>query len=327
MGADPCMPTAPITIADAGKGSQELEATVLQLQTELSRRERAEEESSRINKALQLQLAEKAAELASANNLLRQEMQWRSEDREEISLLNAKLVRQKHALEVLNEELETFGYSVSHDLRAPLRHMMGFTGMLAEDYRDSLDAVAQGYLDCVMRAGRKMESLFEALLKLSRVTRQEFSIASVDLSVMARECAQSLKESAPERSVVFTIADNLSARADAALLKAAIGNLLGNAWKYTGKKDVATIEFGRKQEGETTVFYLSDNGAGFDMQYADRLFGPFQRMHRESEFEGTGVGLATVQRIIRRHGGRIWADAAVGCGATFYFTLSGCYSA
>jgi light-regulated signal transduction histidine kinase (bacteriophytochrome) len=148
------------------------------------------------------------------------------------------------------------------------------------------------------------------------------SLASVDLSRMARECAVLLKESAPERKVVFKIADQLSVRGDETLLKAAIANLMENSWKYTGKKESATIELGRKQEGDSTIFYLRDDGVGFDMRYADKLFGPFQRMHRESEYEGTGIGLATVQRIIHRHGGRIWADAAVDGGATFFFTLS-----
>jgi len=222
----------------------------------------------------------------------------------------------------MNHELESFSYSISHDLRAPLRHLIGFSGALLEDYADTLDATAKTYLDCIVRAGGKLESLIEALLNLSQITRQELRIASVDLSELARECAASLLDSAPERSVVFHIADELPVQADAALMKAAIGNLLENAWKYTCKKDTANIELGQNREGDAIVFYLRDNGAGFDMRYAARLFGPFQRMHKESEFEGTGIGLATVQRIIHRHGGRIWADAVVDGGATFFFTLS-----
>ena len=314
MEAEPC--------TDDEKRNSDSHAVVLQLQAELSERKRVHEQLHCLNTTLEVKLKESAAELTTANSLLRQETHGRTEDQKEISLLSKNLVRQKKALEVVNQELESFSHSISHDLRAPLRHVVCFSSILLEDCREDLDTAAQDHLDCIVRAGRKMESQIEALLKLSRITRQDFSLVSVDLSEMARECADSLKESAPERCVVFTIADNLSVQADAAMLRAAIGNLLGNAWKYTGKKDNATIEFGQKQDGGRTVFYLRDNGAGFDMQYADRLFGPFQRMHRENEFEGTGIGLATVQRIIHRHGGRIWADAAVDCGATFFFTLS-----
>jgi light-regulated signal transduction histidine kinase (bacteriophytochrome) len=320
MEAHPCMPKT--LIADGAKNNSELIAAFRQLEAELSERKRVEEELHCLNSALEMRVTERSAELAAANDELRREMHSRTEDQKEISLLSANLVRQKNAVRIVNQELESFSYAISHDLRAPLRHLAGFSGALLEDYGETLDTIATGYLDCIVRAGRKMETLVEALLKLSRVTRQNFSLTSVDLSQMARECAASLKESAPERNVVFTIADKLSVRADADLLKAAIGNLLGNAWKYTGKKETATVELGQKQEGDTTVFYLRDNGAGFDMRYADRLFGPFQRMHKESEFEGTGIGLATVQRIIHRHGGRIWADAAVDGGATFFFTLA-----
>lgn len=320
MEADPCMPNAPGT--DETKNTSESQAAIRQLEAELSERRLIEEELYRLNRALELRLAETGAELAETNADLRREMHWRTEDQKEICRLSEHLVQQKNALKVVNQEMETFGYSISHDLRAPLRHLTGFSGALLEDYRDSLDATAQGYLDCIVRAGRKMDLLIEALLNLSRITRQELNITSVDLSELARECAASLKDSAPERRVVFTIADKLSVRADSSLLRAAIGNLLENAWKYTGKKETATIEFGRKQEGEATIYYLRDNGAGFDMRFAERLFGPFQRMHSENEFEGTGIGLATAQRIIHRHGGKIWADAMVDGGATFYFTLA-----
>jgi len=302
--------------------TSELEDALGQLQLELSERKRAEEDVCRLNRVLELRVAERTAELAVANDELRREFQKLTDERKEISLLNEDLVQQKKTLEIVSRELESFNYAVSHDLRAPLRHLVGFSGALLEDYGDKLDGTAQGYLDCIAKAGRKMESLIDALLNLSRVTRQELNLASVDMSRQVRECVASLQSSAPERRAVFTIADRLLVRADATLLRAAIGNLMENAWKYTGKKEAATIEFGQKQEGGSAVYYVRDNGAGFDMRYADRLFGAFQRLHKESEFEGTGMGLATVQRIIHRHGGRIWADATVDGGATFFFTLS-----
>ncbi|OGU07385.1 MAG: histidine kinase [Geobacteraceae bacterium GWC2_58_44] len=293
-----------------------------QLETELVERIRLEGELHHVNRALELQFTNSCAELAAVNEELRREKHSRAEEQKEISVLRENLFRQKKAFDVVSQELDSFSYSVSHDLRAPLRHMIGFSGVLLEDFRDSLDATAQSYLDCIVRSGLKMEGLIEALLKLSRVTRQELRLASVDLSELARACAASLQESAPERRAVISIADQLSVRADAELLKAAMDNLLQNAWKYTSKKETATIELGHKQEGDARIFFLRDNGAGFDMRFADRLFGPFQKMHREGEFEGMGIGLATVQRIIHRHGGRIWADAAVDAGATFFFTLS-----
>ena len=305
-----------------GSAKHKLEDAVRQLQAELSERRHAEEELCLLNSALELRLAECRGSLAAVEEELRQERRGRTEDRKEMSLLAENIVRQKNALNAMEHELESFSYSISHDLRAPLRHLVGFSGALSEDYADTLDATAKSYLDCIVRAGYKLESLIEALLNLSQITRQELRLAIVDLSELARECAASLLGSAPERTVVFHIADHLFVQADLTLMKAAINHLLGNAWKYTCKKDTANIELGRKQEGDATVFYLRDNGAGFDMRYAERLFAPFQRMHKESEFEGTGIGLATVQRIIHRHGGRIWADAMVDGGATFFFTLS-----
>jgi light-regulated signal transduction histidine kinase (bacteriophytochrome) len=320
MDADPCMPMAPD--ADNKIDDLESETNIRDLKTELSERKLAGEELYRLSNALELCLIQRNDEVCALKEQLAQERDRRSKDQEEIGLLNEELSHQKNALEVANKEFESFNYSISHDLRAPIRHLIGFSSMLSEDFRDTLDASAQSFLDSIVKAARKMDLLVEALLKLSRISRQDLKVSIVDLGAIARECADSLMESAPHRKVVFTLADQLSVRADAALLRAAMANLLDNAWKYTGKKEVATIELGRTQSGDATVFYLRDNGAGFDMRYADKLFGPFQRMHRDSEFEGTGMGLATVQRIIHRHGGRIWADAAVDGGATFFFTLA-----
>ena len=233
-----------------------------------------------------------------------------------------ELVRQKNAFLIVSQELESLTYTISHDLRAPLRHIAGFSQALLDDYRPDLDSTAQGYLDCIVRAQRKMEGRIEAMLNLSRISQQELRPDSVDLGKLARECADALQLSAPERQATITIAEQLTVRADPALMQLAIGQLVDNAWKYTGKKEKTVIEFGRQREGEVTTFFLRDNGAGFDLRYADKLFSPFQRMHAESEFGGMGMGLALVQRIIHRHGGRIWADARVDGGATFFFTLA-----
>jgi signal transduction histidine kinase len=306
-----------------------LSAASQALQQELSERKRLQEELLQLNQELEAslalryaQLAESAAELAATREELRRESLLRSGERQEAGALQKKLAHQGKELENVKQELEGLSFSISHDLRAPLRHLLGFSSALLEDYADKLDDTAQSFLGCITKAAHKMELQIEGLLALSRVSRHELTVSSVDLSQLVRQSAASLQGAAPERQAVFTIADNLQVRADATLLRAAIDNLLGNAWKYTGKRAAAQIEFGQKQEGDSAVFYLRDNGAGFDMKYADRLFGAFQRMHKESEFEGTGVGLATVQRIIRRHGGRVWADAEVDGGATFFFTLS-----
>ncbi|MBU5637524.1 sensor histidine kinase [Geomonas sp. Red69] len=240
---------------------------------------------------------------------------------QELRRVNEELARQKGNAENLGRELETFSYSVSHDLRAPLRHLIGFSNALLEDYGEALEPTAHSYLDCIVRAGRKMEGLVDALLALSRIGRQDMTLLNLDLSQMAKSYALCIKEGAPGRKVNFMIPEHLPAHGDAVLLRTALEHLLENAWKFTGKKESATIELGSKEEGGELVYFVRDDGAGFDMRFSDRLFGPFQRMHREEEFPGLGIGLAIVQRIINRHGGRIWAEAEVNAGATFYFTL------
>ena len=224
-------------------------------------------------------------------------------------------------LESTNKELEAFAYSVSHDLRAPLRSIDGFSQILLEDYTDELDAEGQDYLRRVRVASQRMAQLIDDLLKLSRITRREVRRERADLSVLAREIAAELKQREPDRQVGFVIEEEVTADGDAGLLRVVLENLLGNAWKFTARHPRARIEFGVTQRDGETACFVRDDGAGFDMAHADKLFGTFQRLHSATEFEGTGIGLATVQRIIHRHGGRVWAEGAVEQGATFYFTL------
>jgi PAS domain S-box-containing protein len=221
-----------------------------------------------------------------------------------------------------NAELEQFAHSVSHDLRAPLRSIDGFSRILLEDHAEELGGEAADHLGRVRESAQRMSLLIDALLDLSRVTRVEMRRTDVDLSALAREVAGELERRDPERDARFEIQENLTAEGDARLLRAVVENLLDNAWKFTSREPRATIEFGadRREDG-ATAFFVRDDGAGFDPQYADSLFGPFQRLHAEDEFEGTGMGLATVARIVHRHGGRAWAEGEPGMGATFFFTL------
>jgi signal transduction histidine kinase len=227
-------------------------------------------------------------------------------------------------LEGANNELEAFSYSVSHDLRAPLRTIDGFSRILLEDYADKLDEEGEDYLGRVRAASKHMDTLIEDLLDLSRVSRGPLRREVIDLSAMARGIARKLEGSQPERRVRFVAEEGVVAFGDANLLAVALENLLGNAFKFTQKEDEATIEFGAvPQRGGGVAYYVRDDGAGFDPRYADKLFGAFQRLHGADEFEGTGIGLATVARIVHRHGGRVWAEGEVGEGAAFYFTLGG----
>ncbi len=224
-------------------------------------------------------------------------------------------------LEVANRELEAFSYSVSHDLRTPLRALDGFSLALIEDCGDRLEDSAKDYLNRIRAASQRMGTLIDDLLKLSRITRHELDRRTVDLSRLARAVEQELRGVEPARCVELIIEDGLIGVGDEHLLRVAIQQLLENAWKFTGKQPRARIEFSRTRCDGQTVYFVRDNGVGFDMTYADNLFGAFQRLHAAAEFPGTGIGLATVQRIVHRHGGRVWAEAALEKGATFYFTL------
>jgi PAS domain S-box-containing protein len=244
-----------------------------------------------------------------------------SEDTTERREAAAALKMATEGMAAAIQDLEAFSYSVAHDLRAPLRAIDGFSQALEEDCGDALDAENRDHLTRVRASAQHMALLIDGLLGLSRLSRGEVAREKVDLTQLAREAAARLRETAPDRSVELVVADGLEAVGDPGLLTAALDNLIGNAWKFTSKSPRPRVEVGRQTDEGGTVFFVRDNGAGFDQAYAQKLFGAFQRLHSVAEFEGSGIGLATVQRIVRRHGGRIWAQGEVGRGATFYFTL------
>lgn len=244
---------------------------------------------------------------------------WRAE--EEIKALNRHLERRIAELNDLNHELETFSYTVSHDLRGPLSRIAGFSKALLESYRDQLDDRGRQYLDRIDHSANRMNDLVEDLLNFSRLTRLEMNEQYVNLSAIVRALSLELAVRDPQRQVEFVIPDGVAAWGDPTLLRAALLNLLENSWKFTRKHATTRIEFGMTETPQGRAYFLRDDGAGFDMAQAGRLFNPFQRLHKDSDFEGTGIGLATVDRIIRRHGGRIWAEGEIERGAAFYFTL------
>jgi len=234
--------------------------------------------------------------------------------------LEEQVARRTQELAAANKELESFSYSVSHDLRAPLRSIDGFSHILLDDYGATLDSTATGYLQRIRTAAQRMGQLIDDLLELSRVTRGELFIEPVNLTALAQSIVNELKAAQPDREATITIEPQLLAQGDTNLLQIMLQNLLANAWKYSSKRSLCEITFGKADE-QDHVFYIRDNGTGFDMRYSNKLFGAFQRLHGSDEFEGTGIGLATVQRIIQRHGGSVWAESEVGKGATFYFQL------
>lgn len=290
-----------------------------------SRQKEIEDQIKKVNENLELLVRERTRDLEDA---LLKEKETRLENaklNEELQLTNAELeqrvAKRTLELEAINKELEAFSYSVSHDLRAPLRSIDGFSNKILKDYSSGFDDLAKDYFTRIMNASRKMGLLIDDLLKLARLSRVEMKIENVSLSDIATAIALELKEQNPERSVEFRIMDGMTALADRNLMQIALQNLLGNAWKYSKNKTHTIIQFGSHIPESEKVFFIKDNGVGFDMRYVDKLFGAFQRLHSVTEFEGTGIGLATVQRIISRHHGKIWAESEIDVGTTFYFTI------
>jgi len=234
--------------------------------------------------------------------------------------LEIKIVERTTSLETALREQESFSYSVSHDLRAPLRHINGHLAILAEEFGDRLPPEAHNLIERSQKASRQMVELVDDLLELSRISRVKILNGVVDLSDLAGKVSAALLDEEPQRTVEFIISKDLHAKGDKALLTQVLVNLLGNAWKYSSMNPSARIEFGKGRHSGQEVFYVRDNGVGFDMSYSNQLFGAFQRLHG-AEFEGSGIGLATVKRIVERHGGKIWAESKPDQGATFYFTL------
>jgi light-regulated signal transduction histidine kinase (bacteriophytochrome) len=237
--------------------------------------------------------------------------------------LEQEIKQHSVALEAANKELEAFSYSVAHDLRAPLRAIDGFSRILLEEHAPTLTPEAQHYLNVVRKNSQRMGLLIDDLLAFSRLSRQPLNKQPVKPADLVRQSVDELRAEQQGRRVEIAIGDLPACRADPALLKHVWMNLMSNALKYTRKREAAVIEVGSREQAGASVYFVKDNGVGFDMQYADKLFGVFQRLHRPEDYEGTGVGLAIVQRVIHRHGGRVWAEAAVNQGATFYFTVEG----
>lgn len=304
-----------------------LETSNTRLREEVAVRRRLEAEMRELNRTLEYRIRLRTAELQHFNDELRQESAERRLAQQRVLALNEQL-EQRVAdrtvqLQFANRELEAFSYSVAHDLRAPLRAIDGFSRALVEDCSTGLPQEGLGFIDRIRAASARMGELIDSLLALSRVTRGTLERRLVDLSALAHEVQRTLEAHRPRAAVTVLIEDGLQAEADPKYLRIVLENLLDNAWKYTERTAGARIEFGAlaEQTAAQPTWFVRDNGAGFDMRYADKLFGVFQRLHTHEEFPGTGIGLATVSRIIAMHGGRIWAEARPGAGAAFFFTL------
>jgi signal transduction histidine kinase len=260
-------------------------------------------------------------ELRTTNDKLQEQAQDLEIEVDERKQVEESLQKYTRDLETANKELETFSYSVSHDLRSPLRTLDGFSEVLVMEFGDKLGETGKDYLDRIRKASHKMSQLIDDILKLSRISRAEIHQEQVDLSDLAKSITGELKIGQPQRQVEFLIAPEMIVTGDKSLLEIGLRNLLENAWKFTGKCETPRIECGVSCQNGEQIYFIKDNGSGFDMKYKDKLFQPFQRLHDDREFPGTGIGLATVQRVIRRHNGRIWAESEVGKGTVFYFTL------
>jgi PAS domain S-box-containing protein len=293
------------------KVSDEEGLNVIAAIRDISQQVESREEIKKLNENLEHLVLERTAELEKLylelNNMNKE--------------LETRVIKRTWELEESNRELESFSYSVSHDLRAPLRSIDGFSNKIVKEYGHLLDEQGKDYFSRVISASQKMGHLIDDLLKLARLSRVEMNMTTTDLSSIAQSIAAEFKTAMPDRIIEFVIQPGLVDKADRSLMQIALQNLLDNAWKYTRNTREAKIEFSSFRRDNKTIYFIRDNGVGFDMRYVNKLFGAFQRLHSASEFEGTGIGLATVKRIIRRHHGTVWAEAEVNQGATFYFTL------
>ncbi|GAB4298793.1 MAG: PAS domain S-box protein [Desulfuromonadia bacterium] len=260
--------------------------------------------------------------IESMNESLRREIEQRTIAEEEARCLNEDLLRQTEALRQSNESLESFCYTISHDLRAPLRHINGFTTIIGEDYGDCLGEEGRELLRKVVEASNRMGGMIDDLLSFSRIARMDITCSTLDLSALARQVAAMYADMEPHRAVRVTVEEGMTVQGDPTMMRLVLQNLIDNGWKYTASTPDPVIEVGRREIDGETVYFVADNGAGFDMAYADKLFGVFQRLHG-AEFEGSGIGLATVRKIIERHGGSVWGEGRPGEGSTFFFTLPG----
>jgi signal transduction histidine kinase len=291
------------------------------LEREIAQRNQANKELSTYRTKLEDLVQERTKSLSETNERLQKEIKERELRETEIKRLNAELQSNLQKLDATNKELETFSYSVSHDLRAPLRTINGLSQIILKDPSHKLSGNDHEAFQEICAASKRMSLLIDGLLSLSQLSQNELIREQVNLSALAKSITTALQNIQPERKVEFDIAEGLIVNGDERQLYVVLQNLLGNAWKFTEKQSAAKIELGTARIEDEDAYFIRDNGAGFDARYADKLFAPFQRLHSAEEFSGVGIGLATVQRIIHRHGGHIWATSEVGKGATFYFTL------
>jgi light-regulated signal transduction histidine kinase (bacteriophytochrome) len=293
----------------------------VQINEELETKQR---ELQHAKETLEVRVTERTAELAVANKQLQSELVERKRAEEQIKKLNEDLerrvVERTEQLAAVNNELEAFSYSISHDLRAPLRHINGFAHLI-EEHSAQLDPDAQQHLKCIRESAEKMGRMIDDLLNLARLDRRSMALQVTPLNSLVENVLHDLESETADRKIDWHIGSLPSVNCDPGLIQQVLVNLLSNAVKYTRRRERAVIEIGQSTVEGQLVLFVRDNGAGFDSKYSDKLFGTFQRLHTDEEFEGTGVGLAIVQHIVRKHGGRIWAEAETDKGATFYFTL------
>ncbi|MCX6165146.1 MAG: ATP-binding protein, partial [Ignavibacteriae bacterium] len=294
---------------------------IISITREITEFKKVEDEIRKLNEELELRVTERTLELEKKSFELNENQSALLNIVEDLNDKSNQLMQSSLQLEQSNKELEAFSYSVSHDLRAPLRSIDGFSLALYEDYFNKLDDKAKDYLYRIRNSTTRMDELIDSMLKLSRVTRFEIRYVKLDLSSVANEILDNLKITDNKRVANFIIQKDVIVEGDAYLLRILLENLFNNAWKFTSKNEKTVIELRTFKKDTDIVYFIKDNGTGFDMKYYNKLFGAFQRLHSKKEYPGTGIGLATVQRIIHRHNGKIWAESEIGKGTTFYFTL------